>query len=102
MVQPPRTQFADYEITEDGKQRRHRRPLSKCSGTDKDSNLHNDAVMQEQVMTAREQKAMRKKAHECPVPKPGGRIGEMLGFPKKDDQVARASKVHVEPRARDG
>ncbi|KAI4222759.1 MAG: hypothetical protein L6R36_005917 [Xanthoria steineri] len=98
----PRTQFADYEVTEDGKQRRHRRPLSKCSGTEKDSVLHNDALVQEQVMTVKEQKAMRKKAHECPVPKPGGRIGEMLGFPKKDDQAARAPKVQVEPRAPDG
>ncbi|KAI4265597.1 MAG: hypothetical protein L6R38_009301 [Xanthoria sp. 2 TBL-2021] len=97
----PRTQFADYEITEDGKQRRRRRPSSKGSETENDVPQHH-AVTQEQVMTETEQEALRKKAHECPVPKPGGRIGEMLGFPKKDEQVSRPPKILVERRASGG
>ncbi|KAL8652117.1 MAG: hypothetical protein Q9226_004401 [Calogaya cf. arnoldii] len=98
----PRTQFADYEITEDGKQRRRRRPSSKVSETENGAVHQTNVVTQEQVMAEKEQEALRKKAHECPVPKPGGRIGEMLGFPKKEQEVSRPAKIQVERRASGG
>lgn len=48
-------------------------------------------------MTEEERDALEKKRHECPVPKPGGWIGQMFGFtedaPKKE---SRNLRVEVE------
>ncbi|KAL8774462.1 MAG: hypothetical protein Q9209_000835 [Squamulea sp. 1 TL-2023] len=96
----PRTHFTDYEITEDGKQRRRRRPLAKHS-----DRIENDVAAQEQAsineppMRAGEDETLRRKAHECPVPKPGGRLGEIFGFPRKDEKLPARSAVQIEPRA---
>lgn len=35
-------------------------------------------------VTEEEKAVMRKRAHECPVPKPRGVIGEVLGFRSRD------------------
>ncbi|KAL9023750.1 MAG: hypothetical protein Q9180_008118, partial [Flavoplaca navasiana] len=93
----PRTQFAEYEITEDGRQRRRRKPSTKGSDTNNDPEMRIQGDTPVQTMAEHEQEVLRKKAHECPVPKPGGRIGEMLGFPKKDE-MSKPSRVHVERR----
>ncbi|KAL8790058.1 MAG: hypothetical protein Q9213_000760 [Squamulea squamosa] len=96
----PRTHFADYEITQDGKQRRRRRPLAKYS--DRIENgvaAQEQASTHEQAMGAGQEEALRRKAHECPVPKPGGRVGEIFGFPKKDKKLPARSEIQIEPRA---
>ena len=97
----PRTQFAEYEITEDGRQRRRRKPSTKGSDTGNDTEIQSQAATTVQTTAEQEQEVLRKKAHECPVPKPGGRIGEMLGFPKKDD-MSKDSRVYVERRTSGG
>ncbi|KAL8675677.1 MAG: hypothetical protein Q9224_007417 [Gallowayella concinna] len=95
----PRTQFADYEITEDGKRRRRRRPLPKHKASDANAcAIQEEAIAPEQAMVAEEQEALRRKAHECPVPKPGGRIGEILGFPEEEQKLKRSSEIQIEPR----
>lgn len=47
---------------------------------------------------------MRKKAHECPVPKPPGIIGRILGF-KSEDSTEEESRpqlvTHREPKVRE-
>ena len=99
----PRTQFADYEITKDGRQRRRRRPST--TNTDVDKNfLQSEEIAgkSNHAMTMEEQEALRRKAHECPVPKPGGRIGEILGFPQKEEKESRRSEIIVEPRHPEG
>ena len=40
---------------------------------------------------------MRKKVHECPVPKPRGIIGEVLGF-KKDEPNEKLPRPRIETR----
>ncbi|KAL8664425.1 MAG: hypothetical protein Q9168_007907 [Polycauliona sp. 1 TL-2023] len=98
----PRTQFADYEITEDGKHRRRRRPSTKRSETEHGTDNQTHTAMQGQMMGEEEQEMLRKKAHECPVPKPSGRIGEMLGFPKQEEQVSTPTKIQIERRVSGG
>ncbi|KAI4227361.1 MAG: hypothetical protein L6R40_008215 [Gallowayella cf. fulva] len=96
----PRTQLADYEITEDGKQRRRRRPSPKQRGSaEYDTASQEEAVTPEQATATEEQEALRRKAHECPVPKPGGRIGEILGFSGEDEKTKRKPELQIEPRA---
>lgn len=51
-------------------------------------------------MTDEERDALTKKAHECPVPKPSGRIGELLGFERGKEKMFKQSRVEVEPRVR--
>ena len=68
------------------------------SGVKTNSSL-SDGVHQDMSMTEEERDALKKKGHECPVPKPRGWIGQMLGFteeaPKKE---SRNLRVEVEPR----
>lgn len=89
----PRIKFADsdYEIMEDGRRRRRRRttegPVDEDSGTEivKEMPLH---------ISEEEKAMMRKKAHECPVPKPPGIIGRVLGF-KSEDSGEEQSRPRV-------
>ena len=77
----PRVKFADaeFEVTEEGKQRRRRRPTEtpKALGSNGEGELASSPGISEE-----EQIMMKKQSHECPVPKPGGLIGEVLGFGK--------------------
>ncbi|ROW05304.1 hypothetical protein VSDG_00114 [Cytospora chrysosperma] len=71
----PRVTYADGEIIEDenGRRRRRRRPQVQA---------HNPGVVQLDNVTQEdlvEQQGKRGR-HECPVPKPGGKLGELLGF----------------------
>ena len=84
-------------MTEDGRQRRRRKPSSKGSETGNETEMRSEAATPVHTMADEEQEGLRKKAHECPVPKPGGRIGEMLGFPKKDE-MSKSPRVYVERR----
>lgn len=66
----PRVAFADTEISNDGQRRRIRR-------ADGGLDVEEEDYMQEMI---EERKLLVKKAHECPVPKPSGVVGEVLGF----------------------
>ncbi|KAL9008348.1 MAG: hypothetical protein Q9173_006518 [Seirophora scorigena] len=94
----PRTQFADTEITEDGKRRRRRRVSVENPDAGSSLSPSHTAVEQDVAMTEEERDALTKKAHECPVPKPGGRIGELLGFIKDERKQSKSLQVDVEPR----
>ncbi|MCJ1300484.1 hypothetical protein MMC08_003281 [Hypocenomyce scalaris] len=85
----PRTQFADVEITEDGRRRRRRRS---ATAAEADEGAVAEEAPSEMVD---EGQLLARKAHECPVPKPGGIIGEVLGF-KKDDRDPAPSRTRAE------
>ena len=64
-----------------------------------------DSRKQIPLQISEEEKAfMRKKSHECPVPKPPGIIGRVLGF-KSDDSTEEESRPQIvtqkEPRVRE-
>lgn len=80
----PRVNFADsdFEVPEDG--RRRRRRSSEASIEDEPSTERRNQMP---LHISEEEKAvMRKKAHECPVPKPPGIIGRVLGFQGEDSR----------------
>ena len=55
------------------------------------------------VISEEEKLAMRRKSHECPVPKPKGIIGKVLGF--KEEEKAprpRIETVNVSRPRQDG
>ena len=88
----PRVKFADsdYEITEDGKRRR-RRPA-----VDPEESARGDkGVSALSAISEEEKLAMRRKSHACPVPKPSGIIGEVLGF-KKEETAEKAQRPRIE------
>ena len=76
---------------EDGRRKRRRRttegPIDESSevGREKQMPLH---------ISEEEKAMMRKKAHECPVPKPPGIIGRVLGF-KSEDSGKEQSRPRV-------
>ena len=66
---------------EDGRRRRRRRstdaPIDGSAGADREKQMP--------LYISEEEKAiMRKKAHECPVPKPPGIIGRVFGYDGED------------------
>ena len=86
---------------EDGRRRRRRRtiedPIDKSNG--------DSSKEQMPLYISEEEKAMMlKKAHECPVPKPPGIIGRILGF-QDDDSRKEQPRPEVitqkESKARD-
>ena len=83
---------------QDGRRRRRRRTsqASAEEGTSADSS--NQVPLQ---ISEEEKVFMRKKAHECPVPKPPGIIGRVLGFKSEDstEEEPRPRVVtHREPK----
>ncbi|ROW09574.1 hypothetical protein VMCG_02510 [Cytospora schulzeri] len=81
----PRVSYADGEIIEDenGRRRRRRRPQAQAQSAEaKDGVVQLDNITQEDLV---EQHGKRGR-HECPVPKPGGKIGELLGFKQTGSQ----------------
>lgn len=89
----PRVKFADsdFEVMEDGRRRRRRRTTE--AQIDEKSEV--DRGKQMPLHMAEEEKAMmRKKAHECPVPKPPEVIGRVLGF-KGEDSGERQSRPGI-------
>ena len=70
----PRAEFADVEVTEDGRRRRRRwRPAGDAEADTTEDKLDEYDVVNERAI-------MEKRAHQCPVPKPSGVIGKALGF----------------------
>jgi cytochrome c oxidase assembly factor 2 len=75
----PRTDFADAGNLGDGQRRRRRkRPAAEVTDTEELAEQTTDELQDEGA-------AMARKARECPVPKPGGLIGEVLGFKKTEE-----------------
>ena len=66
---------------EDGRRRRRRRTTDDL--IDENSGAEREARMPLYI-SEKEKERMRKKAHECPVPKPPGVIGRILGFNVED------------------
>ena len=65
---------------QDGKRRRRRTSHASVEeATDADSGKQMPLRISEEEKTS-----MRMKAHQCPVPKPNGIIGRVLGFKKED------------------
>lgn len=101
----PRVKYAesDIEVMEDGRRRRRRRtiddPIDESSGAAREA--------QTSLYISEEGKdRMRKKAHECPVPKPPGVIGRILGFNVEDREEAQSrprvvTKTATEAREHD-
>lgn len=81
----PRARFADGEIMvdENGRRRRWKR---------KDSSPEvKDGIVQFNDTTAEEvERAEQRVKRECPLPKPGGMLGEWLGFHKSEGEMGRA------------
>ena len=77
----PRSNYADAPGTEDGQGRKQRT---------KPDNTNGQAESGQHLGHVDEALLLRKKAHECPVPKPGGLIGEVLGFKKQDTRIKPA------------
>jgi cytochrome c oxidase assembly factor 2 len=70
----PHADYADGEMMEGtGDARRRRRRRSRCDGDAED-------CVGDDKFTTR-----RRRRRECPVPKPGGLVGEILGFTKVRD-----------------
>ena len=65
----PRTDFADSHPAKNGRRRRVRRRVETPDSSEEEPS---------------ESEIMMQKAHECPVPKPKGFIGRVLGFENKD------------------
>ncbi|PSS00643.1 hypothetical protein BD289DRAFT_479338 [Coniella lustricola] len=78
----PRVAYADGEIIEDanGKKRRRRR-VQPQEPTIKDGIVQFDSLIQSDLVD----QEGRSEKRECPVPKPGGKVGELLGFKKADN-----------------
>ena len=80
---------------EDGRRKRRRRttgdPIDESTGT---------GEKQIPLQISEEEKAlMRKKAHGCPVPRPPGIIGRLLGFQSEDSGEAPSRPRIVTQRA---
>ena len=97
----PRVKFADgdFEVTEDGK-RRKRRPANALNPLDSSGE---GEIASSPEVSEEEKITMRKKSHECPVPKPRGFIGEVLGF-RKEETAEKLPRPRIEttkvPRSR--
>ncbi|KAH9220155.1 hypothetical protein DL95DRAFT_329890 [Leptodontidium sp. 2 PMI_412] len=73
----PRVAYADDGTTQTGKKRRRRKcPVDENEG----SSVVKDVSMVEENSDDIEDVGMRTQKRECPVPKPGGLVGEILGF----------------------
>ena len=94
----PRVKFTEgeYYIMEDGRRMR-RRPIA-ANGSRSDES-EEDVLSVEAAEGV--EKVVRKKAHECPVPKPRGIIGEVLGFKKeKPNEQLQRQRVETKPLPR--
>lgn len=80
-----RRQFADSFETPDGKRYRRKR---------KDAGAVNEEI--QEIDVSEEGSMMTSKPkRECPVPKPGGIVGQIMGF--KSEERPRPSEVIVQP-----
>lgn len=91
----PRLAFAEGEqtsISEEGGGRMRRRRRRAYQGQEA-------SISEEESVTLLDQRNQSiKKARECPVPKPMGIIGSLLGSGKEEKEATIAPKVRVETR----
>ncbi|KAK0718323.1 hypothetical protein B0T26DRAFT_752258 [Lasiosphaeria miniovina] len=80
----PRIIYADGEMS-DGTVKRRRRRRPDCADT-------KEGLVQFQTSIEDHDEATKSKAskRECPVPKPGGMLGELLGFRKTNNEGPRS------------
>lgn len=80
----PRIAYADGEMAADGtiKRRRRRKSVNMEDLAKEDSNEVNqlDAASRDGAYGMEEQTSGKRSRRECPIPKPSGRVGELLGF----------------------
>lgn len=89
----PRIAFAEAEISEDDRRRRQRRnAISTESEEDSDECLGE---------VDDEKTSMVNRGHECPVPKPSGRFGKVLGFAQGKKTKINESSCRFQIEARD-
>ena len=96
----PRVKFADsdIEVLENGQRRRRRRAYEEDKGLNGRNEVSSTDIFEE--ISDEEAAALRRRAHECPVPKPKGVIGEALGFKRRQEE--ERPKIQVEKRKADG
>lgn len=89
----PRVKFADaeFEIAEDGRRRRRRR----SSDASVNGKLDGPSAGDESHETMQEDSVIRRGSHGCPMPKPRGLLGEVLGF-KKEGTDEKPPRPRVE------
>ncbi|KAI5917774.1 hypothetical protein F4810DRAFT_694923 [Camillea tinctor] len=89
----PRVSYADaggeYEIivSADGTTRRRRVRRRRREPESKDGGIVQFSSSEEEGDAGRGSEATRERRKECPVPKPGGVIGELMGFKKADREA---------------
>ncbi|QYS93830.1 hypothetical protein H0G86_001196 [Trichoderma simmonsii] len=76
----PRTKYADGEIIVDENGRRKRWKRRDVDG--KDGLVQFNQTTEEEI-----ERAAERMTRECPVPKPGGMLGEWLGFHATEDKT---------------
>ena len=87
----PRMKLADeeWELLEVGRSRRRKKHNAPDIIGEPDESLMNGQLSSLEKQRA----AMRRKAHECPVPKPGGPIGRLLGVKPGPPEVQKPDMV---------
>ncbi len=75
----PRIVLADVDTTEERDGRRRR-----TAQAEENHLSYEEERERTFVRLAEERKRIEKRGHECPVPKPGGIVGEILGFESGD------------------
>lgn len=92
----PRLAFAEGEqISKSEEGRRQRRRQRRKADQGQEESISEE---EESVTLLDQRKASIKKARECPVPKPMGIIGSLLGSGKGEEEAAIPPKVRVETR----
>lgn len=95
----PRVRFADAESEVAGRDNCQNQPRDGAQDADATSDGNSNVV---KIISDGEQSALRRKGHECPVPKPQGFVGRMLGFNGASSEASRASRLSgPEVRVRD-
>lgn len=87
----PRVAYADGAIIEDqnGRRRRRRQRIQAQEPTIKDGIVDFNNIAAADVVEQDE--GRRRSRRECPVPKPGGKVGELLGFKNTSSEGAKGS-----------
>lgn len=88
----PRVAFADNNVPEDDQKRRRRRKQQKSLPDQPEK-----AAKGETATMLNKQAIPEQKTHECPVPKPRGLVGEILGFGRRETETPQP-RVLVETR----
>ncbi|KAI0013110.1 hypothetical protein F4779DRAFT_613982 [Xylariaceae sp. FL0662B] len=89
----PRVAYADSETAPDGTKRRRRRrpqPAEVRDGIAQFESSGSSGTSEEDfARAAAARRSRREKKRECPVPKPGGAIGELMGFNNNNNSGTR-------------